>query len=114
MHKIAVVSVALLAGCASMSSEEYVASRSSWDVCRLTMGGPHSRNAEVEAQRRGLNCAPLYEAISADEASRRAAAMQILQNRQRAPQPAAYQMQVPQQTNCTSRMIAGTVHTRCD
>lgn len=112
MHKIAIISVALLAGCASMSSEEYVAGRSNWDVCRLTMGGPHSRNAEIEAQRRGLNCAPLYQAISADEASRRAAAMQILQNRQRAQPMPAYQM--PQQTRCTSRAVGNTVETVCD
>lgn len=50
------VSLVLLAGCAS--SPEYVARQSNWDVCRLTMGGPHSGAAEAEARARNLDCKP--------------------------------------------------------
>lgn len=71
--------LALLAGCAS---PEYVASRGDFDVCRLTMGGPHAQAADQEARRRGLNCHAYYPAIQSRQAQDDAAIQQFLRSGQ--------------------------------
>jgi hypothetical protein len=94
----------LLVGCAS--SPEYVAQKSNFDVCRLTMRGPHARNAELEAQKRGLNCTAYYPAIQQQMANENAA----IQNMQRALQPPPR----PAATNCTSYRVGNTIQTNCN
>jgi hypothetical protein len=99
----------LLAGCASMSTPEYVARQSNWDVCRFTMGGPHARNAEVEAQRRGLDCRPYYGAIQQKNANDAAA----IRSFQRAIAPPAPVFVPSPSVNCTSHRAGNTVQTNC-
>jgi hypothetical protein len=101
--RIAILSALFLAGCAN--SPDYVARQSNYDVCRLTMGGPHSRNAEAEAARRGVDCAPLYPAIQAREGARDAAVQNYLRSTQPAP--------IPQPRSCTSYRVGNTVQTDC-
>lgn len=96
---------ALLLGCAT---PEYVAKQSDWDVCRFTMGGPHARNAEAEAKRRGLDCRQYYGAIQQQNANRNRA----LQNYLRATQPPP-PTPIPQQRNCRSVVTGNTVQTQC-
>lgn len=88
----------LLAGCAA--TPEQMAQQSNWDVCRFTMGGPHSRVAEAERERRGLDCTPLYPAIAARMQADNAAVSNFL----RATQPR-------QNTNCTTMAMGGGVYT---
>lgn len=71
-----------LSGCAS---PDYVASRGDFDVCRLSMGGPHAAYADEEARRRGLNCQAYYPAINARMAGENAATQQLLQQFRPAP-----------------------------
>lgn len=90
---------AALVGCAS---PEYVASRSNWDVCRLSMGGPHAAFAEEEARRRGLDCRPYYGPIQ-QQLSNEAAATQQIQ-RMLNPQPAL---------TCETTTLGSTSRTTC-
>jgi len=83
MKLATVILAAALVGCAS---PEYVARQSNWDVCRLSMGGPHSRAAEAEAASRGLDCRPYYGAIQG-QLQRESEAVQQYQ-RALNPQPA--------------------------
>jgi hypothetical protein len=112
MRPIILAAVVTLAGCAS--SPDYVARQSNWDVCRLSMGGPHSAAAEVEARNRGVDCAPMYPAIQATEARRAAAAAQMLQSRPAYQPYQAQPYQMPQQTTCTSYRVGNSVETRCN
>jgi hypothetical protein len=98
--------VAALAGCAA--TPQQMAQQSNWDVCRFTMGGPHSQVAEYERQRRGLDCTPYYPSIAAKLQAENAAVANYLRATQ--PPPAALP---PQQVNCTSRNVGGTVQTSC-
>mgnify|MGYP000128416873 CR=1 FL=1 len=102
MKAIVALSVFALAGCAG--SPEYAASQSNWDVCRLTMGGPHARYAEAEAVRRGLDCRPYYGAIQGQMANQNAAVQGYLRSMQPTPQPT---------TNCTSYRAGNTIQTDC-
>lgn len=104
MKAIFALSVIVLVGCAG--SPEYVASRSNWDVCRLSMGGPHARYAEAEAARRGLDCRPYYGAIQGQLANENAAVQGLLRSNQPPPRKAP--------TNCTSYRIGNTVQTDCN
>jgi hypothetical protein len=104
MLKLMIPAVLVLAGCAS--SPEYVSSSSNFDVCRLTMGGPHARNAEIEAQRRGLDCRPLYPAILQRQAAQNAATQNYINSLQR-PAPA------PIQRTCNSYRLGNSVQTDC-
>lgn len=99
-----VLLAAVLAGCAS--SPEYVARQGNFDVCRLTMGGPHARNAEAEAHRRSLDCAPLYPAILGRQAQESATTQQFINNTRAAP--------IPLQRSCTSYRVGNTVQTDCN
>jgi hypothetical protein len=103
------VLVVLLAGCAS--SPEYVAEQSNFDVCRLTMGGPHARAAEHEAYNRGLNCAAMYPAIQARMQQENAATQQFIQTLtpQRRPVPA-----IAPSVTCHSRRVGDAVQTFCN
>lgn len=112
MKKLAIIGALALAGCASLSSEEYVAGLGTYDICRLTMGGPHAVAAEHEARRRGIDCAPLYPTIQATEARRTGAVLQYLQMQQQPVyQPVAPQF--PQRTNCTSYRVGNSIETTC-
>lgn len=94
----------LLAGCAATPQE--MARQSNWDVCRFTMGGPHSQVAQNEAARRRLDCAPMYPAIAAKLQAENAA----IANFQRTLNPPpVYRPTV----NCTSYRAGNTVQTDC-
>lgn len=94
----------LLAGCAA--TPQQMAQQSNWDVCRFTMGGPHSQVAHNEARRRGLDCVPMYPAIAA----KLQAENEALANFQRTLNPPrAYRPAV----NCTSYRLGNTVQTDC-
>lgn len=97
--------VAVLAGCAITPQD--MAQRSNFEVCRFTMGGPHSQVAHYEAQRRGLDCAPLYPAIAAQQQREAAALSNAAQFFTPRQAPAS------RPTNCTSYRIGNTVQTEC-
>src|SRR6478752_2485867 len=80
--KLTAILTGLLALTACASSPEYVARQGNFDVCRLTMGGPHAKAAETEAHNRGLDCQQLYPAISAKQAQENAATQQYLRTLQ--------------------------------
>jgi hypothetical protein len=88
----------VLTACAA--TPEQMAQQSNWDVCRFTMGGPHSTVAEAERQRRGLDCAPLYPAIAARLQAENAAVGGLVRSTQ--AQPAA---------NCVMMAMGGGVYT---
>lgn len=108
MRTATVAAVFVLAGCAS--SPEYVAGRSNFDVCRLTMGGPHAVAADAEARRRGLDCRQFYGAIMQRQANENAATDAAIRAL-RPAQPAAQPPRPPM--NCTSRRVGNTVQTDC-
>lgn len=95
----------VLAGCAA--TPEQMAQRSNWDVCRFTMGGPHSLVAQHEAQRRGLDCAPLYPAIAAKLQAENAATANLINALQRPSPPPR------QPISCSSHRAGNSVHTNC-
>jgi hypothetical protein len=97
------LSALAIAGCASA---DYVAHQSNFDVCRLSMGGPHAQTADAEAARRGLDCRQYYGAINAQRANEAAAVNNFLRSTQPPPAPSAT-------TNCTSYRVGNTVQTNC-
>ena len=98
--------LALLAGCAA--TPERAAQWSNWDVCRLTMTSAQGRVAENERQRRGLDCAPLYPAIIANQAQKNAATQTYINSLQR-------QRPAQQQQTCrTVHQGSGIYHTVCN
>jgi hypothetical protein len=104
-HRLSIVALIALTGCAAMPPDQ-MAQKSHWDVCRFTMGGPHSQVAEGERQRRGLDCGPYYPAIQQQQANQNAATQTFINSLQR---PAAAPVR-----NCQSiRTSANTVETRC-
>lgn len=103
--KLATLTCALLAGCAF--TPQQMARQSNYDVCRFTMGGPHSAVADAEARRRGLDCSSMYGAIAAQEQARNAATANFLRSINPPPRPA------PAPINCTSYRIGNTVQTDC-
>jgi hypothetical protein len=105
MRALLLIPALLVAGCAA--TPQQMAQQSNWDVCRFTMGGPHSQVAQHEAQRRGLDCTPLYPAIAAQMQAQNAATANFIRSIN--PPPA----QFPRQTNCTSYRIGNTVQTDC-
>jgi hypothetical protein len=115
MRRLALLSAVVLSGCAitPQQSQDYVAGLGNWDVCRLTMGGPHARAAEHEARNRGVDCAPLYPAIAAQMQGQNAAILQYLQNTRPQPIQQAPVYQIPQPTTCTSQRLGSTVQTIC-
>ena len=126
--RIALVALAALAGCASqplappMSLEERIAVASNMELCEAVFHAPPdvARPAEIEAQRRGVNCADYLQAVTTHRAQKeanRAMAAQILMQRQQ-PMIQPLQMPIPaiqprRQTNCTSQVIGNQVHTNC-
>lgn len=123
--KVAVLLTALLAGCASQPqgqpilTPEVAQQMSAMDLCRGTLyfRPINAQTAREEASRRGLDCTALYGAVQADEASRRAAAVQLMQNQPPVYQPQpAYQLPMPaprQQINCESYRVGNSVQTNC-
>jgi hypothetical protein len=97
----------LLAACAA--TPQQMAEQSNWDVCRYTMGGPHSRMAEAERQRRGLDCAPFYPAINAQLQRQNDAINQYRQSLQPAPMAPP-----PRPTSCRSYRVGNQVQTDCN
>ena len=108
MKRLSILSLVLAAGCAS--SPEYVAGQSNFNVCRLTMGGPHARAADAEAARRGLDCRQYYGAIQQQLANENAATNAAIRALRPQPTPAPAP-RAP--VNCTSRVIGNTVQTDC-
>jgi uncharacterized lipoprotein YajG len=106
MRLIVLAAAAVLAGCAATPQE--MAQRSNWNVCRATMGGPNAGVAQNEAQRRNLDCAPLYPAISAQMQNQNAATAIFLQSLQQ-PAPA-----LPRHTTCRSYRVGNQIQTNCD
>jgi hypothetical protein len=103
---VCLVTLGLLAGCASQVPAGSV---SNIDLCTYTLYGNAQDKvvSEQEAQRRGLDCAPLYPAIIA----RRQQQGQALQNAadyfNRPPAPA------PRTTRCNSYQVGNTIQTDC-
>lgn len=108
--KYLALAAVLLAGCAA--TPEQMAQRSNWDVCRFTMGGPHAKVAESEAQRRGLDCQPLYPAISAQLQNQNAATANFLRSIK--PPPAAPRPAIATQTSCRSYRVGDQIRTDCN
>jgi hypothetical protein len=105
MRLAILTAAALLAGCAA--TPQQMAQQSNYDVCRFTMGGPHSAVADAEARRRGLDCASMYGAISAQEGARNAATANFL----RSINPPPRQQSAP--LNCTSYRMGNSIETSC-
>lgn len=101
MKFLAVGALAVLAGCAS---PDYVASRADFDVCRLSMGGPHAQLADAEARQRGLNCQAMYPAIVYRQAAENAAVQNYINTITPKPVP---------QTVCNSQRIGDQIRTVC-
>jgi hypothetical protein len=101
----------LLAGCAA--TPQQMAQQSNWDVCRFTMGGPHSQVAQNEASRRGLDCTPLYPAIAAQMQAQSAAIANFQRSIAPAPAPLTFTPIQRPQVNCTSYRLGNTVQTDC-
>jgi hypothetical protein len=92
-----------LVGCAA--TPEQMAQQSNWDVCRFTMGGPHSAVADAERRSRGLDCSPLYPAIAAKIQAENAAMSNYLRSIQPPPPPRS--------VHCNSYRIGNSVQTDC-
>ena len=105
MRALLLIPALAIAGCAI--TPQQMAQQSNWDVCRFTMGGPHSGVAQNEAGRRGLDCAPLYPAIAAKQQ----ADAQALANFQRALNPPRPAYRPPM--NCNSYRLGNTIQTDC-
>lgn len=90
----------LLAACAM--TPEQMSSRSDWDVCRLSMTPVQGSVASYEAQRRGLDCRPLYPAILQRQALEDAAIQSYISS-----------TRPPPTVNCTSTNSFGIVNTTC-
>jgi hypothetical protein len=103
MRAIFILAAAALTGCAA--TPDRMAQQSNWDVCRFTMGGPSAHVAEQEAQRRGLDCAPLYPAINARQQNQNAATNSLIQQL-KGPPPAPV-------VHCTSNRVGNTTQTDC-
>lgn len=106
MRSLLLIPALLSAGCATTQTDPRQVSN--WDICAYTMnGGNDAAVAQAEANRRGLDCAPYYQAILA----RRQAQSQALQNAANyfAPRPAP----APTMMNCSSYRIGNTVQTDC-
>lgn len=115
MKAITVAALAvLMAGCAApitVTSQE-MAAAANWDVCRYTtMGGTLAPMAQGEANRRGLDCAPIYNAIAAKRQADAAALNQAAQYF--APRP-VQPMPFPQQRSCRSYRVGNDIQTDCN
>ncbi len=103
---IAAAFAAALSGCAM--SPQSMAGESNFVVCRFTMGGPHSQVAQQEAQRRALDCAPLYGAIAAQNQAQNAATNNLVN----ALNPPA-QVVPAQPRSCRSYRVGNDIRTDC-
>jgi hypothetical protein len=110
MRALLLIPAFVLAGCAApltVTTQEMTAA-SNWDVCRYTaMGGTLAPMAQGEANRRGLDCTPIYNAMAAKRQADAAALNQAAQYF--APRPAPVRSIV----NCNSYRIGNTVQTDC-
>jgi hypothetical protein len=108
MQKLtALLPALLLFGCVTMSPQ-HMAAQSNFEVCRFTMGGPHSQVAHSEAQRRGLDCSQYYGAINARRQAESAATadfMRVLNP----PRPA-----VAPPVSCRSYRLGNDIQTDCN
>lgn len=96
----------LLVACAA--TPEQMVQQSNYDVCRFTMGGPHSQVADYEARRRGLDCSTMYGAIAAREGARNAATANFINAINPPPQP------MRPQVNCRSYRVGNEIRTDCN
>lgn len=101
MKSACVLTLVALAGCAG--SPDYVARQSNFDVCRLSMGGPHAAYADAEARNRGLDCRAYYGAILARQQQENAATQQYINSLRAAPP-----------VTCRSVRMGNTVNTVCE
>lgn len=100
-----VLAMGALAGCAPLTwqdSQDYVARQSDFNVCRLTMGGPHSQMAQHEAHNRALNCPQYYGAILQQQAQQDAAIQNYINSTK--PPPAVH---------CTTTSSYNVANTTC-
>jgi hypothetical protein len=114
------VSIAL-AGCASTMTAETALNESDWDICASTMGGKNSQVATVEAQRRSLDCRPMYPAILAKQQQeaearfRMGAAMRALGQSYQAPMMVAPAASTPSfSMRCRSQQVGVQTITNCN
>lgn len=111
MKTAAMILLLALAGCAI--SPERMARQTDWEVCRLSMSQMQGAVAAAEAKQRGLDCAPLYPAIAAQEMATSAAMANMLH----AAQPMFQRQPVyvpPPAINCTSQRFGTRVDTTCN
>lgn len=90
----------LLSGCAM--TPEQMSSRTDWDVCRLSMTPVQGSVASSEAQRRGLDCRPLYPAILQRQALEDAAIQSYISS-----------TRPPPTVRCTTTSSFGIANTTC-
>lgn len=120
MIRLAILSAALLAGCATAPSGQILTSdvAQGMSAAELCLGvstfRPHNAaTAQAEIQRRGINCQDHAQAVYVLQQQRAQAAGILLQNATRPPP--VYQVPAPpQQTNCTTRRIGETWRTVCN
>lgn len=105
MKRLAVLAPLALAGCVTMSPQQ-MSAQSNWDVCRFTMGGPHSGVAEDERIRRRLDCTPYYPAIAAKLQAENDAINSLLAKPPRRP--------LPRSTYCRTVRNGDVYNTVCD
>jgi hypothetical protein len=110
MKFAALTAAALLAGCAApiTVTTAQLAAASNWDACRYTtMGGTLAPMAQAEVNRRGVDCGPIYQAMTQQRANEAAALNNAAQYFNRPPPP------LPRTTNCTSYRYGNQVETTC-
>jgi hypothetical protein len=114
MRRLLLPVILLVGGCATEESlRATVGNASNFQLCRAIMLAPQNvaNIARGEAASRNLDCAPYAGLIMQNQQASDAATSQAIQNLLRpAPPP---QIQLPQQTNCTSYRIGNTVQTNC-
>jgi starvation-inducible outer membrane lipoprotein len=96
----------VLAGCATAPPQ--MAHQSNWQVCEYMMGSRYPHEAQQEAARRGLDCAPIFPAIAAQRQAENAATANFINslNRPAAPRPAP-------PVSCRSWRVGNQVQTTC-
>jgi hypothetical protein len=123
MRLLWIATVLAVAGCASPLTHEQIQARARFasdvQLCRAAMmGSPEwAYPAREELSRRGFDCSPVAGAIIQADQAQRAAAARGLADAARAFQQPIYPMQPlpqpPQQINCRSYAMGGTLYTNC-
>jgi hypothetical protein len=108
MKLVLLTLVAALAGCAApiTVTTAQLSAASNWDACRYTtMGGTLAPMAQAEVNRRGVDCSPIYQAMTQQRANEAAALNNAAQYFNRPPPP--------RPMNCTSTRWGNQVETTC-